>query len=323
MGMAVSPVSVAVSTGALSGAASVGDVRGGGEVGRAVSGRGLGPGARLCLWRRPRGQLARASGRRGWPGEAAGRVGCRRVPGPIHREHGVGAPSCASQRGARLRFRQPRAHDPATPRGGVSGPLRASGRRNRALRAGAPGGRCRCSAIDPRLAHGELGARDAASASRELKVKPMSEDDTTTVQTDDKPDACPACGGDVYLEPRCVHGGPTEATSGWACTTCSWYRVHTPSSPEARTADGTKPDTPSVREGAVDLPRKRSATVADAGFDADANTYTLPDGCPECGGPLIYLLRRNTDAGLRAKAEYEAVAERCARYGDGCSHRSP
>lgn len=151
----------------------------------------------------------------------------------------------------------------------------------------------------------------------------MSENDATTVQTDDKPDACPECGGDVYVEPRCVHGGPTEITSGWACVDCFWYRLHTPSAETARTADGTTPDTATVREGAIDLPRTQSATVEDSGFDADANTYTLEGGCPECGGPLTYFLKRNTDAGFRARAEYEAIAERCERYGDGCTHRSP
>jgi len=104
----------------------------------------------------------------------------------------------------------------------------------------------------------------------------MSVNANSEVARDEKPGECPECGGSVYREPMCVHGGPNETTSGWACLDCTWYEV-----------DDDDDDEPEawIKQGAIDLGPHGRGNVEDDEFDADDEVYVLEGGC-SCGDDL-------------------------------------
>lgn len=142
----------------------------------------------------------------------------------------------------------------------------------------------------------------------------MSQSSTCSDQSEsDRPDGCPECGSDLYREPRCVHGGPNETTSGWACPDCHWYTLDEPD--EKRE--------PSLAEDRVDLGRFGTHSTDDDGFDADQERFRLEDSCPDCGGTLEFYLRvlSESDAMTPNEPKYVAYAEQC--LGSKCQHRVP
>jgi hypothetical protein len=112
----------------------------------------------------------------------------------------------------------------------------------------------------------------------------------------------------------CVHGGPNETTSGWACHDCSWYELDDPDRPTGE---------PSLAEDRVDLGRFGTHSTEDEGFDGDRKRFRLEDGCPNCGDTLEFFLRvvPASKAVTPNEPKYVAQAEQC--LGSGCQHRVP
>jgi hypothetical protein len=143
----------------------------------------------------------------------------------------------------------------------------------------------------------------------------MSQSPTCSSQTEsDCPKECPKCGSDVYREPMCIHGGPNETTSGWACHDCHWYELDDPDHAGRE---------PSLAEDRVDLGRFGTHSTEDDGFDGDRKRFRLEDACPKCEGPLEFSLRvvPESKAVMPNEPKYVAQAEQC--LGSGCQPRVP
>lgn len=99
----------------------------------------------------------------------------------------------------------------------------------------------------------------------------MNSNNTTTTAAEpqnriDVNDDCPECGGNLYREPMCVHGGPTDVTSGVACLDCTWYQVDSRDDPNACNPAGQDP--------------QLIADEVRAAMKASEPTHA----CPECDG---------------------------------------
>lgn len=143
----------------------------------------------------------------------------------------------------------------------------------------------------------------------------MSQSPTCSSQSEsDRPEECPECGGDVYREPMCVHGGPNETTSGWACHDCHWYDL------DDSEHSGREP---SLAEDRVDLGRFGTHSTEEEGFDSDQKQFRLEDACPDCNGTLEFYLRviAESDVTMPDEPKYVAYAEQCLE--SDCQHRVP
>jgi len=143
-----------------------------------------------------------------------------------------------------------------------------------------------------------------------MSSKSIQQDvESTTITTSDD---CPECGGDLYYDPMCVHGGPTEATGGVACLDCTWYEV------EDNPMAVMEPDGELI-EDSIKLGSTIVSTDHDR-FDAEKAVFTKPDGCKECGGSLeVYLIQNEEPRGWGRTHEWEAVADSCT----DCGCRNP